>query len=157
MKYLKRFNEELYIEDEKNDIIYDIDDIDSVINNIESILIELKDNGIPVNINKHSLTKGDNSIVIDFGDPNPNAFDRFTLPKDEFSGEKGNIKEYINESLKTLIDYVNEIDLNIFIYVSYNNGAGPKNINYIIDVTWREIAYIKSLKIIVTKIKPPTF
>ena len=25
MKYLKRFNEELYIEDEKNDIIYDID------------------------------------------------------------------------------------------------------------------------------------
>lgn len=38
MKYLKRFNEELYIEDEKNDIIYDIDDIDSVINNIESIM-----------------------------------------------------------------------------------------------------------------------
>lgn len=143
MKYLKRFNEELYIEDEEKTKWFD----DSVINNIETILIELKDNDIPVNIKT-----SDKEIVIDFGDPNPRAFNRYTLPTDKFE-ENGKIKEYINESLKTLIDYINETEFFIYIYLSHNNGAGPKSINYLIDATWREFAYIKSLRIVISKNK----
>lgn len=139
MKYLKRFNEskEIWFED-------------SLIDNIESILIELKDNDIPFNIRIMPArnAKSYKEIVIDFGDP----YTLNTLSSDKFL-QDGKIKDYINESFKTLIDYVKELGFFIYLYVSHRNGGSNMNINYIIDSGWREFSYIKSFKIVISKTK----